>query len=163
MWYRLCSYECVFVCTQIGAGGMIQMLLMIHATEPTMTKHMAGTMEMPTTTNNIKTGTQIHLCSQCFCTCWHLSNWVFMVIMVARGREGYDDQWRYYPGYDSSFDDDYRRRDQYPDDFDRRSVHSEQSAHSVHSSQSQHSGFSSRSQQVCVWVCICVCVCVCMF
>uniref|UniRef100_A0A8C1B6R9 Protein transport protein sec16 n=1 Tax=Cyprinus carpio carpio TaxID=630221 RepID=A0A8C1B6R9_CYPCA len=71
----------------------------------------------------------------------------FMVIMVARGREGYDDQWRYYPGYDSSFDDDYRRRDQYPDDFDRRSVHSEQSAHSVHSSQSQHSGFSSRSQQ----------------
>uniref|UniRef100_A0A8C1PZR9 Protein transport protein sec16 n=1 Tax=Cyprinus carpio TaxID=7962 RepID=A0A8C1PZR9_CYPCA len=72
---------------------------------------------------------------------------VFMVIMVARGREGYDDQWRYYPGYDSSFDDDYRRRDQYPDDFDRRSVHSEQSAHSVHSSQSQHSGFSSRSQQ----------------
>uniref|UniRef100_A0A8C2AIM2 Protein transport protein sec16 n=1 Tax=Cyprinus carpio TaxID=7962 RepID=A0A8C2AIM2_CYPCA len=61
---------------------------------------------------------------------------------------GYDDQWRYYPGYDSSFDDDYRRRDQYPDDFDRRSVHSEQSAHSVHSSQSQHSGFSSRSQQV---------------
>uniref|UniRef100_A0A8C2K071 Protein transport protein sec16 n=1 Tax=Cyprinus carpio TaxID=7962 RepID=A0A8C2K071_CYPCA len=72
---------------------------------------------------------------------------IFMVIMVARGREGYDDQWRYYPGYDSSFDDDYRRRDQYPDDFDRRSVHSEQSAHSVHSSQSQHSGFSSRSQQ----------------
>lgn len=34
---------------------MIQMLLMIHATEPTTIKRMAGTMEMPTTTNNIKT------------------------------------------------------------------------------------------------------------
>ncbi|XP_016325632.1 protein transport protein Sec16A-like isoform X2 [Sinocyclocheilus anshuiensis] len=64
-----------------------------------------------------------------------------------RGREGYDDPWRYYPGYDSSFDDDYRRRDPYADDFDRRSVHSERSAHSVHSSHSQHSSFSSRSQQ----------------
>lgn len=67
-------------------------------------------------------------------------------------KEGYDDQWRYYPGYDSSFDDDYRRRgDIYNDDFDRRSVHSEQSAHSVHSSRSHHSrrsSFSSRSQQV---------------
>uniref|UniRef100_A0A674MZC0 Protein transport protein sec16 n=1 Tax=Takifugu rubripes TaxID=31033 RepID=A0A674MZC0_TAKRU len=66
-------------------------------------------------------------------------------------KEGYDDQWQYYPGYDSSFDDDYRRRgDIYNDDFDRRSVHSEQSAHSVHSSHSQHSrrsSFSSRSQQ----------------
>ncbi|CAF89606.1 unnamed protein product, partial [Tetraodon nigroviridis] len=66
-------------------------------------------------------------------------------------KEGYDDQWRYYPGYDSSFDDDYRRRgESYNDDFDRRSVHSEQSAHSVHSSRSHHSrrsSFSSRSQQ----------------
>uniref|UniRef100_A0A8C3G8B7 Protein transport protein sec16 n=1 Tax=Cyclopterus lumpus TaxID=8103 RepID=A0A8C3G8B7_CYCLU len=67
-------------------------------------------------------------------------------------KEGYDDQWQYYPGYDASFDDDYRRRGEaYADDFDRRSVHSEQSAHSVHSSQSHHSrrsSFSSRSQQV---------------
>ncbi|XP_073333622.1 protein transport protein Sec16A isoform X3 [Pagrus major] len=66
-------------------------------------------------------------------------------------KEGYDDQWRYYPGYDASFDDDYRRRgEMFGDDFDRRSVHSEQSAHSVHSSHSHHSrrsSFSSRSQQ----------------
>ncbi|XP_034753083.1 protein transport protein Sec16A isoform X2 [Etheostoma cragini] len=66
-------------------------------------------------------------------------------------KEGYDDQWRYYPGYDASFDDDFRRRGEtYADDFDRRSVHSEQSAHSVHSSQSHNSrrsSFSSRSQQ----------------
>uniref|UniRef100_A0A4W5PZX0 Protein transport protein sec16 n=1 Tax=Hucho hucho TaxID=62062 RepID=A0A4W5PZX0_9TELE len=65
--------------------------------------------------------------------------------------QGYDDKWRYYPGYDASFDDDYRRqRDPYRDDFDRRSVHSEQSAHSLHSSQShrsRRSSFSSRSQQ----------------
>ncbi|XP_007256662.3 protein transport protein Sec16A isoform X1 [Astyanax mexicanus] len=61
--------------------------------------------------------------------------------------EGYDDPWRYYPGYDSSFDDDYRRRDPYADEFDRRSVHSERSAHSVHSSHSRQSSFSSRSQQ----------------
>lgn len=70
--------------------------------------------------------------------------------------QGYDDKWRYYPGYDASFDDDYRRqRDQYKDDFDRRSVHSEQSAHSLHSSQShrsRRSSFSSRSQQVCVYM-----------
>ncbi|KAM3600349.1 uncharacterized protein V6R79_021856 [Siganus canaliculatus] len=66
-------------------------------------------------------------------------------------KDGYEDQWRYYPGYDASFDDDYRRRAEgYGDDFDRRSVHSEQSAHSVHSSRSHHSrrsSFSSRSQQ----------------
>uniref|UniRef100_A0A3Q3AFR0 Protein transport protein sec16 n=1 Tax=Kryptolebias marmoratus TaxID=37003 RepID=A0A3Q3AFR0_KRYMA len=66
-------------------------------------------------------------------------------------KEGYDDQWRYYPGYDASFDDDNQRgRDPYGDDFDRRSVHSERSAHSVHSSHSHHSrrsSFSSRSQQ----------------
>uniref|UniRef100_UPI003AAC032A protein transport protein Sec16A n=1 Tax=Centroberyx gerrardi TaxID=166262 RepID=UPI003AAC032A len=65
-------------------------------------------------------------------------------------REGYDDQWRYYPGYDASFDDDYRRRgDPYGDEFDRRSIHSEQSAHSLRSSNSHHSrrsSFSSRSQ-----------------
>ncbi|XP_032395921.1 protein transport protein Sec16A isoform X4 [Etheostoma spectabile] len=66
-------------------------------------------------------------------------------------KEGYDDQWRYYPGYDASFDDDFRRRGEtYADEFDRRSVHSEQSANSVHSSQSHNSrrsSFSSRSQQ----------------
>ncbi|XP_037401728.1 protein transport protein Sec16A isoform X2 [Pygocentrus nattereri] len=61
--------------------------------------------------------------------------------------EGYDDPWRYYPGYDSSFDDDCRRRDPYVDEFDRRSVHSERSAHSVHSAHSRRSSFSSRSQQ----------------
>ncbi|KAM3842461.1 protein transport protein Sec16A [Diretmus argenteus] len=67
-------------------------------------------------------------------------------------REGYDDQWRYYPGYDASFDDDNRRPrgDPYGDEFDRRSIHSEQSAHSLQSSHSHHSrrsSFSSRSQQ----------------
>ncbi|XP_036444223.1 protein transport protein Sec16A isoform X3 [Colossoma macropomum] len=61
--------------------------------------------------------------------------------------ENYDDPWRYYPGYDSSFDDDCRRRDPYADEFDRRSVHSERSAHSVHSAHSRRSSFSSRSQQ----------------
>uniref|UniRef100_A0A8C8GEG2 Protein transport protein sec16 n=1 Tax=Oncorhynchus tshawytscha TaxID=74940 RepID=A0A8C8GEG2_ONCTS len=74
----------------------------------------------------------------------------YSVVSVCRP-QGYDDKWRYYPGYDASFDDDYRRqRDQYKDDFDRRSVHSEQSAHSLHSSQShrsRRSSFSSRSQQ----------------
>lgn len=69
MWLLVFAYECVFVCIQIEAGGMIQMLLMIHDTEPTMIKPMAGTMEMPTTTNNIKTGTHINLCNQCFCAC----------------------------------------------------------------------------------------------
>ena len=73
-------------------------------------------------------------------------------------REGYDDPWRYYPGYDSSFDDDYRRqRDAYGEELDRRSLHSEQSAHSIHSSHSHHSrrsSFSSRSQQVCLCVCV---------
>lgn len=71
--------------------------------------------------------------------------------MYPARKNGYDDQWRYYPGYDPSFDDDYRwRGDTYNDDFDRRSVHSEQSAHSVHSVHSNHSrrsSFSSRSQQ----------------
>lgn len=66
-------------------------------------------------------------------------------------KEGYDDQWKYYPGYDRSFDDEnIRGRDAYGDDFDRRSVHSERSAHSVRSSTSHHSrqsSFSSRSQQ----------------
>ncbi|KAM9841400.1 protein transport protein Sec16A isoform 2-T2 [Aulostomus maculatus] len=71
--------------------------------------------------------------------------------MYPARKEGYDDQWRYYPGYDASFDEDYRQRgEMYGDDFDRRSVHSEQSAHSVHSSHSRHSrqsSFSSRSHQ----------------
>ncbi|XP_071321401.1 protein transport protein Sec16A isoform X2 [Trachinotus anak] len=71
--------------------------------------------------------------------------------MYPARKDGYDDQWRYYPGYDPSFDDDYQRRgEMYGDEFDRRSVHSEQSAHSVHSSHSHHSrrsSFSSRSQQ----------------
>ncbi|KAF6729124.1 Protein transport protein Sec16A [Oryzias melastigma] len=65
-------------------------------------------------------------------------------------KEGYDDQWRYYPGYDPSFDDENRGADMYGEDFDRRSIHSEQSAHSVRSSHSHHSrrsSFSSRSQQ----------------
>ncbi|XP_016536962.1 protein transport protein Sec16A isoform X2 [Poecilia formosa] len=67
------------------------------------------------------------------------------------GKDVYDAQWIYYPGYDRSFDDDnVRGRDAYGDDFDRHSVHSERSAHSVHSSTSHHSrqsSFSSRSQQ----------------
>ncbi|XP_014864492.1 PREDICTED: protein transport protein Sec16A isoform X4 [Poecilia mexicana] len=67
------------------------------------------------------------------------------------GKDVYDAQWMYYPGYDRSFDDDnVRGRDAYGDDFDRHSVHSERSAHSVHSSTSHHSrqsSFSSRSQQ----------------
>ncbi|XP_066501551.1 protein transport protein Sec16A isoform X2 [Hoplias malabaricus] len=59
-------------------------------------------------------------------------------------RQGYDDPFRYYPGYDRSFDDErYLRKDE----FDCRSVHSEQSAHSVHSAHSRRSSFSSRSQQ----------------
>ncbi|XP_076836780.1 protein transport protein Sec16A isoform X2 [Brachyhypopomus gauderio] len=62
-------------------------------------------------------------------------------------REGYDDPWRYYPGYDSRFDDEYRARDPYTDEFDRRSVHSEHSTHSVHSAHSRRSSFSSRSHQ----------------
>ncbi|XP_078811625.1 protein transport protein Sec16A isoform X4 [Oryzias latipes] len=66
-------------------------------------------------------------------------------------KEGYEDQWKYYPGYDPSFDDDNRcGGEMYGEDFDRRSIHSEQSAHSVHSSHSHHSrqsSFSSRSQQ----------------
>uniref|UniRef100_A0A672RMU1 Protein transport protein sec16 n=1 Tax=Sinocyclocheilus grahami TaxID=75366 RepID=A0A672RMU1_SINGR len=85
------------------------------------------------------------------------------ILNLAReAKDGYDDPWRYYPGYDSSFDDECRRRDPYTDDFDRRSVHSEQSAHSVHSSHSRRSSFSSRSQQVCVCFrsyCARVCVC----
>uniref|UniRef100_A0A8C1B5K6 Protein transport protein sec16 n=1 Tax=Cyprinus carpio carpio TaxID=630221 RepID=A0A8C1B5K6_CYPCA len=52
---------------------------------------------------------------------------VYLFFMVASRKEGYDDPWRYYPGYDSSFDDECRRRDPYVDDFDRRSVHSEHS------------------------------------
>lgn len=80
---------------------------------------------------------------------------VFLVSLTfasTHRKDGYDEQWRYYPGYDPSFDDDYNRRaEMYGNDFDRRSVHSEQSAHSVHSSHSNHSrrsSFSSQSQQV---------------
>uniref|UniRef100_A0A3B5KTS7 Protein transport protein sec16 n=1 Tax=Xiphophorus couchianus TaxID=32473 RepID=A0A3B5KTS7_9TELE len=76
---------------------------------------------------------------------------IFLFYRLPHRKDGYDDQWQYYPGYDRSFDDDnVRGRDPYGDDFDRRSVHSEQSAHSVHSSTSHHSrrsSFSSRSQQ----------------
>lgn len=64
------------LCMQIRAGGMIQMLLMIHATKPTMIRHMAGTMtlmvtekERRITTNNIKTGTFIHPCIISLFTC----------------------------------------------------------------------------------------------
>uniref|UniRef100_A0A3P8U3E5 Protein transport protein sec16 n=1 Tax=Amphiprion percula TaxID=161767 RepID=A0A3P8U3E5_AMPPE len=95
--------------------------------------------------------------SQCFIVAVHLFmkflSILFKRILRARQRilYGYEDQWRYYPGYDASFDDEYRRRgEMYGDDFDRRSVHSEQSAHSVRSSHSHHSrrsSFSSRSQQ----------------
>lgn len=66
-------------------------------------------------------------------------------------KDGYDNRWTYYPGYDASFDEDNRPYvEPYGDEFDRRSIHSEQSAHSVHSSRSHHSrrsSFSSRSQQ----------------
>ncbi|XP_042565304.1 protein transport protein Sec16A-like isoform X2 [Clupea harengus] len=67
-------------------------------------------------------------------------------------REGYDDPYRYYPGYDMSFEEDYRRqRDPYADEFDRRSVGSERSSHSVHShsehTHSRRNSFSSHSQQ----------------
>lgn len=62
--FLLFSYCCVCLCTQTGTGGMIQMLLMIHATKPTMIRHMAGTMTLMVTevtiTNNFKTGTLIH-------------------------------------------------------------------------------------------------------
>uniref|UniRef100_A0A669C5D8 Protein transport protein sec16 n=1 Tax=Oreochromis niloticus TaxID=8128 RepID=A0A669C5D8_ORENI len=92
------------------------------------------------------------------CTSWscyninvHLQKSKFSLQHFTHRKTGYEDQWQYYPGYDASFDEDYRRQgDAYGDDFDRRSVHSEQSVHSVHSSHSHHSrrsSFSSRSQQ----------------
>ncbi|XP_064379938.1 protein transport protein Sec16A isoform X5 [Dromaius novaehollandiae] len=63
----------------------------------------------------------------------------------------YEDHWRYDPRFAGSFDDEAEpQRDPYGDEFDRRSVHSERSAHSLHSSRSVHShqsSFSSRSQQ----------------
>ncbi|XP_025917876.1 protein transport protein Sec16A isoform X2 [Apteryx rowi] len=63
----------------------------------------------------------------------------------------YEDHWRYDPRFAGSFDDEAEpHRDPYGDEFDRRSVHSERSAHSLHSSRSVHShqsSFSSRSQQ----------------
>ncbi|MEE6505196.1 hypothetical protein FKM82_005465 [Ascaphus truei] len=62
----------------------------------------------------------------------------------------YDDPWQYDPRFVSGFDDENEpQRDLAKDDFDRRSVHSEQSARSLHSSQSVHSrrsSFSSHSQ-----------------
>ncbi|XP_078281993.1 protein transport protein Sec16A isoform X4 [Rhinoraja longicauda] len=64
-------------------------------------------------------------------------------------RNGYEELWQYDPRYDSSFDES-SRRDPYPDEFDRRSTHSEHSAHSVlssHSVRSRRSSFSSQSQQ----------------
>lgn len=73
------------------------------------------------------------------------------IVHSSHRKEGYDNQWMYYPGYDASFDDEYRGGEMCGDEFDRRSIHSEQSAHSVHSSRSHHSrrsSFSSRSQQV---------------
>uniref|UniRef100_A0A8D3DHD9 Protein transport protein sec16 n=1 Tax=Scophthalmus maximus TaxID=52904 RepID=A0A8D3DHD9_SCOMX len=83
--------------------------------------------------------------------CKYILHCQILEITCELPKDGYDDQWRYYPGYDPSFDDEYQRRAEvYADEFDRRSVHSEQSAHSVHSSQSHHSrrsSFSSRSQQ----------------
>ncbi|XP_040386969.1 protein transport protein Sec16A isoform X17 [Cygnus olor] len=63
----------------------------------------------------------------------------------------YEDHWRYDPRFTGSFDDEAEpHRDPYGDEFDRRSVHSEHSAHSLRSSHSVHShrsSFSSRSQQ----------------
>uniref|UniRef100_A0A8C0IMJ2 Protein transport protein sec16 n=1 Tax=Chelonoidis abingdonii TaxID=106734 RepID=A0A8C0IMJ2_CHEAB len=60
-------------------------------------------------------------------------------------------RWRYDPRFAGSFDDETEpHRDPYGDEFDRRSVHSEHSAHSLRSSHSVHSrqsSFSSRSQQ----------------
>lgn len=103
-----------------------------------------------------KFGNRWSLCKCCSC----LSVLCFTnTVHSTRRKEGYDDQWRYYPGYDASFDDDYRRRGEMGDEFDRRSVHSEQSAHSVHSSHSHHSrrsSFSSRSQQVNVQIFFCM-------
>ncbi|XP_075761504.1 protein transport protein Sec16A isoform X3 [Pelodiscus sinensis] len=63
----------------------------------------------------------------------------------------YEDHWRYDPRFAGSFDDEAEpHKDPYGDEFDRRSVHSEHSAHSLRSSHSVHSrqsSFSSRSQQ----------------
>ncbi|XP_010215334.1 PREDICTED: protein transport protein Sec16A, partial [Tinamus guttatus] len=65
--------------------------------------------------------------------------------------EQYEDHWQYDPRFAGSFDDEAEPpRDPYGDEFDRRSVHSERSAHSLRSSRSVHSrqsSFSSRSQQ----------------
>ncbi|EMP34624.1 Neurogenic locus notch like protein 1 [Chelonia mydas] len=66
-------------------------------------------------------------------------------------QDRYEDHWRYDPRFAGSFDDETEpHRDPYGDEFDRRSVHSEHSAHSLRSSHSVHShqsSFSSRSQQ----------------
>uniref|UniRef100_A0A8C5MV24 Protein transport protein sec16 n=1 Tax=Leptobrachium leishanense TaxID=445787 RepID=A0A8C5MV24_9ANUR len=62
----------------------------------------------------------------------------------------YEDRWQYDPRYVGGFDDEHEpRRDLAKDDFDRRSVHSEHSAHSLrseHSTHSRRSSFSSHSQ-----------------
>ncbi|XP_063791958.1 protein transport protein Sec16A isoform X2 [Pseudophryne corroboree] len=65
--------------------------------------------------------------------------------------DAYDDRWQYDPRYVRGFDDENEaQRDLAKDDYDRRSVHSENSARSLHSERSSHSrrsSFSSRSQQ----------------
>uniref|UniRef100_A0AAX7VNQ1 Protein transport protein sec16 n=1 Tax=Astatotilapia calliptera TaxID=8154 RepID=A0AAX7VNQ1_ASTCA len=89
-------------------------------------------------------------CKKCYCSCVSHGKRKskFNLQHFTRRKAGYEDQWQYYPGYDASFDEDYRRQgDAYGDDFDRRSVHSEQSVHSSHSHHSRRSSFSSRSQQ----------------
>lgn len=76
---------------------------------------------------------------------------LFGVLLFFR-HDRYEDHWRYDPRFTGSFDDEAEpHRDPYGDEFDRRSVHSEHSAHSLRSSHSVHShrsSFSSRSQQV---------------
>lgn len=89
-------------------------------------------------------------CKKCYCSCVSHGKRKskFNLQHFTHRKAGYEDQWQYYPGYDASFDEDYRRQgDAYGDDFDRRSVHSEQSVHSSHSHHSRRSSFSSRSQQ----------------
>lgn len=125
-----------------------------HDTEDTMISHTGLTMMTHTET--------ITIISLCILRGMHFKSWgvklrLYVVFFLnihsfLRRKEGYEDQWKYYPGYDPSFDDDNRcGGEMYGEDFDRRSIHSEQSAHSVHSSHSHHSrqsSFSSRSQQV---------------
>nr|XP_028570104.1 protein transport protein Sec16A isoform X1 [Podarcis muralis] len=65
----------------------------------------------------------------------------------ANSHEQYEEHWQYDPRFTASFDDLEPRRNLYGDEFDRHSVHSEQSGHSLRSSHSRRSSFSSRSQQ----------------